>query len=32
LGGARSYKAADGILTLYDEGGKESLIFEAATD
>jgi heat shock protein HslJ len=32
LGQARSYRVADGILTLYDEGGNESLIFEAATD
>lgn len=30
LGQARSYKMADGALTLYDGGGNESLIFEAA--
>jgi len=27
LGQARSYKVSDGTLTLYDEGGNESLIF-----
>ena len=30
LGQAKSYKTADGKLTLYDQGGNESLIFEAA--
>ena len=30
LGQARSYKVSDGTLTLYDEGGNESLIFTAA--
>jgi heat shock protein HslJ len=30
LGQARSYKMADGKLTLYDKRGNESLIFEAA--
>jgi len=30
LGQARSYKVSDGTLTLYDEGGNESLIFDAA--
>jgi heat shock protein HslJ len=29
LAGARSYKLADGTLTLYDQGGNESLIYEA---
>jgi heat shock protein HslJ len=28
---ARSYKLAEGRLTLFDEGGNESLIFEAAS-
>jgi len=28
---AKSYKIADGKLTLYDNGGNESLIFEAAS-
>ena len=28
---AKSYKMADGKLTLYDKGGNESLIFEAAS-
>ena len=28
LGQAKSYKMADGKLTLYDKGGNESLIFE----
>jgi heat shock protein HslJ len=32
LGEARSYKMADGRLTLFGEGGNESLIFEAATE
>jgi heat shock protein HslJ len=27
LGGARSFSVAEGTLTLYDEGGNESLIF-----
>ena len=31
LGQARSYKLAEGRLTLFDEGGNESLIFEAAS-
>jgi heat shock protein HslJ len=31
LGQARSYNVADGKLTLYDGGGNESLIYEAAT-
>ncbi len=31
LGQARSYKVAAGKLTLYDEGGNESLIFEASS-
>ena len=31
LGQARSFKVADGKLTLYDEGGNESLVFEAAS-
>jgi heat shock protein HslJ len=30
LAEAKSYKVADSTLTLYDEGGIESLIFEAA--
>jgi heat shock protein HslJ len=30
LGQAASYKVADGRLTLYDKGGNESLIFDAA--
>ena len=30
LGEAGSYAAADGTLTLYDQGGNESLIFETA--
>jgi heat shock protein HslJ len=30
LGRARSFKVAGGRLTLYDEGGNESLIFSAA--
>jgi heat shock protein HslJ len=29
LGEAKSYKMADGKLTLYDKGGNESLMFEA---
>lgn len=29
---ARSYQRADGTLTLYDEGGNESLIFEASDE
>jgi heat shock protein HslJ len=32
LGQAKSYEMATGKLTLYDEGGNESLIFEAASD
>jgi heat shock protein HslJ len=31
LGQAKSYKMADGTLTLYDKGGNESLVFEAAS-
>ena len=31
LGQAKSYKVADGKLTLYDQGGNESLIYEQAT-
>jgi heat shock protein HslJ len=31
LNQAKSYKMAGGTLTLYDEGGNESLIFEAAS-
>ncbi len=31
LGQAKSYKMADRKLTLYDKGGNESLIFEAAS-
>ena len=31
LGQARSYKVVDGKLKLYDKGGNESLIFEAAS-
>ena len=31
LGQARSFKVADRKLTLYDKGGNESLIFEAAS-
>ena len=30
LGQAKSFKAADGRLTLYDQGGNESLLFDAA--
>lgn len=30
LGQAKSYKVATGRLTLYDQGGNESLLFEAA--
>jgi heat shock protein HslJ len=30
LGQARSYELTEGRLTLFDEGGNESLIFEAA--
>jgi heat shock protein HslJ len=30
LAQAKSFKTADGRLTLYDQGGNESLIFEAA--
>lgn len=32
LGQVNSYKMADGKLTLYDKGGNESLIFEAASN
>ena len=32
LGRAKSYKLSDGKLTLYDEGGTETLRFEAAHD
>ena len=32
LGQAKSYKMGDGKLTLYDQGGNESLIYEEATD
>lgn len=32
LAQARSYKLAGDTLTLYDQGGNESLIFQAATD
>jgi heat shock protein HslJ len=32
LGQAKSFKIAAGGLTLYDEGGNESLIFETAAD
>jgi len=32
LGQAKTYKIADGKLTLYDAGGNESLSFEAASD
>ena len=31
LGEATSYKSADGRLVLYDKGGNESLIFDAAS-
>ena len=31
LGQAKSYKMVDRMLTLYDKGGNESLIFEAAS-
>ena len=31
LGQAKSYKMADGKLTLFDKGGNESLVFEAAS-
>lgn len=31
LGQAKSYKMADGKLTLYDQGGNESLIFDVAS-
>jgi heat shock protein HslJ len=31
LGQAKSYKMADGKLTLFDQGGNESLIFEEVT-
>jgi len=31
LGQAKSFKVADGKLTLYDKGGNQSLIFEAAS-
>ena len=31
LGQAKSYKRADGRLTLFDQGGNESLLFEAAS-
>lgn len=30
LGQAKSFKVADGRLTLYDQGGNESLLFDAA--
>lgn len=30
LGQAKSYSVSDGMLTLYDQGGNESLIFAAA--
>ena len=32
LGEARSFKVAGGRLTLYDEGGNESLLFDAAIE
>jgi len=32
LGQATSYQRVDGRLTLYDRGGNESLLFEAAAD
>ncbi len=31
LGQAKSYKMADGKLTLYDQGGNESLVFNVAS-